>query len=143
MRSDIAAAAEQAEIVVVYLYAGVEGRASPPSWTISASHEAINAGADLVVVSHPGLPGGIETYEGKPIVYSLGNLVSDGHGLGGIETRQGMVLEVTLRGDTIVGLRLHGVVTGDDGRPRPMTDTEAATMLDRVWWLSDQLTANG
>jgi poly-gamma-glutamate synthesis protein (capsule biosynthesis protein) len=143
MRSDIAAAAEQAEVVIVYLYAGVAGRATPPSWTISAAHEAINAGADLVVVSHPGLPGGIEIYEGQPIVYSLGNLVSDSLGLGAVETRQGVILEVTLRGDTIVGLRAHGVVTGDDGRPRPMTDSETATMLNRVWWLSDQLSANG
>lgn len=143
MRSDIAAAANQAEIVVVYLYAGVKGRATPPSWTISAAHEAINAGADLVVVSHPGLPGGIEVYEDHPIVYSLGNIVGDDQSLRGIETRQGMILEVTVRGDTIVGLRVHGVVTGDDGRPRPMTDTETAMMLDRIWWLSDQLTANG
>jgi poly-gamma-glutamate synthesis protein (capsule biosynthesis protein) len=143
MRSDIAAAAERADIVVAYLYAGVAGRATPPSWTISAAHEAIDAGADLVVVSHPGLPGGVEVYEGHPIIYSLGNLVSDGHSLGGIETRQGIILDVTLRGETIVGLRFHGVVTGEDGRPRPMTDTETATMLNRVWWLSDQLSANG
>lgn len=141
LRADVEAATDEADIVVVYLTGGVAGRATPPAWTIAAAHEAVKAGADLVVVSHPGLPGAVETYQGKPILYSLGHLVSDG--LGGVETRQGIVAELTLRGETIVGLRLHGVVTGDDGRPRPMTDTETAMMLDRVWWLTDQLSANG
>ena len=35
----------------------------------------IDAGADLVVGSHPHVLQGMEYYEGKPIVYSLGNFV--------------------------------------------------------------------
>ena len=36
---------------------------------------AIDAGADLVIGSHPHVLQGIEYYKGKPIVYSLGNFI--------------------------------------------------------------------
>ena len=49
----------------------------------------IDAGADMVVGGHPHVTQGAEIYQGKPIVYSLGNFLfngfdtpSDGHGLG-------------------------------------------------------------
>ena len=41
---------------------------------------AVRAGADLVVGSHPHVPQGIEYYNGKPIVYSLGNFIFNSSG---------------------------------------------------------------
>ncbi|MFO1206231.1 MAG: CapA family protein [Burkholderiales bacterium] len=38
----------------------------------------IDAGADAVVGAHPHVTQEIESYRGKPIVYSLGNFVFDG-----------------------------------------------------------------
>lgn len=39
------------------------------------AHEAIDAGADLILGHHPHAIQGIEVYQGKPICYSLGNFV--------------------------------------------------------------------
>ena len=41
------------------------------------AHAAIDAGADLVLGGHPHVLQGIEYYKGRPIVYSMGNLVFD------------------------------------------------------------------
>src|SRR5690606_19979832 len=37
----------------------------------------IDVGADAVISHHPHVPGPYELYKGKPIVYSLGNLIFD------------------------------------------------------------------
>jgi poly-gamma-glutamate synthesis protein (capsule biosynthesis protein) len=39
------------------------------------AHEAVDAGADVVVVHGPHMPLGVEVYKGKPILYSLGNFI--------------------------------------------------------------------
>jgi poly-gamma-glutamate capsule biosynthesis protein CapA/YwtB (metallophosphatase superfamily) len=137
LRADIGAASKDADVVIAYLHLGATGRPNPPESAIEAARAAIDAGATLVVASHPGVAGGMEIYKGKPIVYSLGNLVADQ--MQSVETRQGVILEVTLRGDTIVQLRFHGVEIEDFNQPRLMTDAEEAALLDRIWQLSDQL----
>ena len=47
----------------------------PVDHQTSLSRQCIDAGADLVVGSHPHVLQGIEYYRGKPIVYSLGNFI--------------------------------------------------------------------
>jgi poly-gamma-glutamate synthesis protein (capsule biosynthesis protein) len=137
LRADIRAALEQADVVIPYLHIGVEDRQTTPDSAVEVAHAAIDAGAALVVATHPRVAGGMEIYKGRPIVYSLGSLVADQ--MQSVQTRQGLILEVTLRGATIVGLRFHGVEIEDFNRPRPMTGAEEAVLLDRVWWLSDLL----
>ena len=43
------------------------------------AHMIIDAGADCVIGHHPHVVQGIEVYNGKPIFYSLGNLVFGGN----------------------------------------------------------------
>ena len=49
----------------------------PNSYQIELSHKCIDEGADMVIGSHPHVIQPIETYNGKPIFYSLGNFVFD------------------------------------------------------------------
>ena len=44
---------------------------------IYGAHALIDAGADAVIGAHPHILQGIEYYEGKPIIYSLGNFWFD------------------------------------------------------------------
>ena len=44
---------------------------------ISSAHAYIDAGADAVIGTHPHILQGIEFYNGKPIMYSLGNFWFD------------------------------------------------------------------
>jgi poly-gamma-glutamate capsule biosynthesis protein CapA/YwtB (metallophosphatase superfamily) len=141
LRTDIKAAGTEADVVIVYLHIGDEDQETTPASAIEAAHAAIDAGATLVVATHPRVVGGMEIYKGQPIVYSLGSLVDDQ--MQSVQTRQGAILEVTLRGATIVGLRFHGVEIQDFNQPRPMTDAEEAALLDRIWRLSDRLAGKG
>jgi poly-gamma-glutamate capsule biosynthesis protein CapA/YwtB (metallophosphatase superfamily) len=61
----------------------------------------IDAGADLVVGTHPHVVQPVEEYNGRWIAYSLGNFVFDQKGPG---TRRGLMLEVKLSGNKIAGV---------------------------------------
>ena len=66
---------EVCDYVVVYVHWGIERAEHPEEYQRTMGRQYIDAGADLVVGSHPHVLQGIEYYEGKPIVYSLGNFV--------------------------------------------------------------------
>lgn len=63
------------KFVIVYVHWGVERDERPQEYQRTLAQQYINAGADLVIGSHPHVLQGIEYYKGKPIVYSLGNFV--------------------------------------------------------------------
>lgn len=65
------------DMIVVYFHYGNEYSRSPNEDQIAMSHEVIDAGADVVLGSHPHVTQGIEVYNGKPIFYSLGNFIFD------------------------------------------------------------------
>ena len=51
----------------------------PEEYQRSLGKQYIDAGADLVIGSHPHVLQGIEEYKGKNIVYSLGNFCFGGN----------------------------------------------------------------
>lgn len=63
------------DYVVVYVHWGIERKERPEEYQRSLGKQYIDAGADLVIGSHPHVLQGIEYYKGKPIVYSLGNFI--------------------------------------------------------------------
>lgn len=63
------------DYLVVLIHWGVEREEMPVDHQKSLGRQCIDAGADLVVGSHPHVLQGIEYYSGKPIVYSLGNFI--------------------------------------------------------------------
>lgn len=72
---EITIAREQADIVVVYLHWGLEKKEYPESYQRVMGQQFIDAGADVVIGSHPHVLQGFEYYNGKLIVYSLGNFI--------------------------------------------------------------------
>lgn len=66
---------ETCDYVVVYVHWGIERSERPEAYQRSLGQQYIDAGADLVIGSHPHVLQGIEYYKGKPIVYSLGNFI--------------------------------------------------------------------
>jgi len=68
-----------ADLVVFNYHWGIEG-AYHCNWTQRAiAHYCIDQGADLVIGHHPHVVQETETYKGKQIAYSLGNLVFGGN----------------------------------------------------------------
>lgn len=70
---------EGAQLVIVSFHWGNEKETIPDSNQTQLGHMAIDAGADLVVGHHPHVLQGIEKYNGKYIVYSLGNFCFGGN----------------------------------------------------------------
>ena len=66
---------QNCDYVVVYVHWGIEWAEHPEEYQRAMGKQYIDAGADLVVGSHPHVLQGIEYYKGKPIIYSLGNFV--------------------------------------------------------------------
>jgi poly-gamma-glutamate synthesis protein (capsule biosynthesis protein) len=68
-------AAASSDIVVVMVHWGVELEARPRGYQVEQAHRMIDAGADVIFGAHSHRLQPMENYRGRPIFYSLGNLV--------------------------------------------------------------------
>lgn len=66
-------ARENADYVIAYVHWGTENTYELEEVQLTTGKEYLDAGADIVIGAHPHCLQGIEYYNGKPIVYSLGN----------------------------------------------------------------------
>lgn len=67
--------AKEVDIVIVQVHTGLTNYHLPAPETRQLFRSLIDWGADAVIGHHPHVLQGMETYQGKPIYYSLGNLV--------------------------------------------------------------------
>ena len=79
MKDAIQSLKKKADVVIVYYHWGIERNYNPTQGQRDIAHATIDAGADMVVGSHPHVLEGIETYKGAPIVYSLSNFCFGGN----------------------------------------------------------------
>jgi poly-gamma-glutamate synthesis protein (capsule biosynthesis protein) len=106
--------AAASDIVVVMIHWGVELDPRPRAYEVRQAHRMIDAGADVIFGSHPHRLQPVENYRGRPIFYSLGNLVWPR--LTRV-TRTTAVAEVTVTPDgTIQGILLPAEIRSD-GHP--------------------------
>lgn len=75
LREDIDSVRDAVDLVVVSAHWGAEGESKPPAWCVDMGRKMIDLGADIVLGHHPHIPGSIEIYRSKPIIYSLGNFI--------------------------------------------------------------------
>jgi len=93
MRTAIAAAHKKADLVVLCLHWGNEYSAAPEAKTVSLGKALVDAGADLILGSHPHVVRPVRKYRGRYIVYSMGNFIS---GQEGRRTDLGILVRVTV-----------------------------------------------
>jgi poly-gamma-glutamate synthesis protein (capsule biosynthesis protein) len=91
--ADIRFARPLADLVVVCPHWGVEYASKPTREQVEIAHRMIDAGADLVVGSHPHVVQPLETYHDRWIAYSLGNFIFDQQNPA---THRGMLLQATV-----------------------------------------------
>jgi len=83
---------KQVDFLVVNYHWGDEYQDYPNEQQKRIAHLSIEAGADLIIGHHPHHAQTVEEYQGRPIFYSLGNLIFDQ--LWSEKTRQGMLVRV-------------------------------------------------
>ena len=72
-------ASTKSDYQIVYFHGGKEAIYEPEPWKIKATHQLVDAGADLVIGNHPHRLQPIEVYKGVNILYSLGNFCFGGN----------------------------------------------------------------
>ncbi|MGN0620887.1 MAG: CapA family protein [Porcipelethomonas sp.] len=77
--SQIAEYSESTDLQIVFFHGGTENVHQPDEYKIDYCRRFVDAGADLVVGSHPHVLQPLECYDGVNILYSLGNFVYGGH----------------------------------------------------------------
>ncbi len=80
VRADIAAARQQADIVLVSFHWGQEGKTELRDYQKQLGRAAIDAGAAAVIGHHPHVLQGVERYKHGVILYSLGNFAFGTYG---------------------------------------------------------------
>lgn len=103
MIEEIKKADSQCDYLAVFVHWGVEYEEYPEEYQREMARKYIDAGADLVVGCHPHVVQGLEYYNEKPIVYSLGNFIF------GKDIERSMLLGVVLKPEGGIELELFPV----------------------------------
>ena len=141
MISNIKAVEDQgAQIVIVSFHWGIERENYPTENQVNLAHSAIDNGADLVLGHHPHVLEGIEVYNGKNIVYSLGNFCFGGNS--NPADKDTMIFQQTftvengeLAADNVTNI-IPCSVSSESGynnyQPTPLEGDEAERVLGRI-----------
>mgnify|MGYP001609440752 CR=1 FL=1 len=115
--------------VVVLAHWGVEYESQHSTQQQQLAHAWIDAGADMVIGSHPHVIQDAEVYHGKPIFYSLGNLLFDQDW--SVATQQGMLIGGAF---TDEGVELFGLpMISKNFQPELARGTLKQALLKRLW----------
>lgn len=130
---DIGALRESCNLVVVGMHWGKESHCSPSEMQRRVGHAAIDAGADLVIGSHPHSLQGLEFYGDGLIAYSLGNFVFTGAS----PLLSGCILRITVSREGDAGqARVEEAALLPcwirDGRPEPSGEARLARQIGAV-----------
>ncbi|TMC22772.1 MAG: CapA family protein, partial [Chloroflexi bacterium] len=136
---DIAAARLRADLVIPFFHWGVEYTKDPTTTQQQAAHLAIDAGADMVLGSHPHWVQAIESYKGRLIIYCLGNFVFDQDW--SRQTLEGCMLHLYWRGTTLASIRFVPYLIEDRCQPNIVSQAAAVDIFERMWSGTDMLTS--
>lgn len=111
---DLAAVANQADIVIVYTHWGAEYQPRSNQVIQNQAHTFIDNGADLIIGSHPHVKQQVEEYHGKKIYYSLGNFVFDQYF--DPETQKGLLVGLEIAPDGTMSFKEIPIVLERSGQ---------------------------
>lgn len=133
-------AKKDSDLTVVMVHWSAEYTHDPSGEMKKLGHELIDAGADLIVGTHPHWTQGVEVYKGKLIAYSLGNFVFDQEW--SRETKEGLIMDSYIYKDKVLSVNLTPVLVEDYHRPRILDQKEGAPLMAAVWESSRKINPN-
>jgi len=107
---------DHADLVIPFMHWGWEDEGTPSERQRVFARRMLDAGAAMVVGSHPHVTQGAEIYRGKPIVYSLGNFLFNGFDTEATTT--GWLLEASVNKSGVTRWRTRVVRLAANGVPR-------------------------
>lgn len=139
MKREVRALKDQCDLVVVSFHWGKELGYAANGTQISYGRAAVDAGADLVLGHHPHVVSGIERYEGKYIVYSLGNFCFGGNR--NPKDKDSMIFQqrftvtpegIVDGGIEVIPCSISSVQNTNDYQPTPLTGERARRVLNKI-----------
>lgn len=106
-----------ADLVIPIMHWGWENERVANSRQRQLAHLMIDAGADAVIGGHPHVTQDVESYRGKPIVYSVGNFLIDS--LDNEPQTHGWVVKMELEKTGVTSWRTYAVHLDAGGVPHP------------------------
>jgi poly-gamma-glutamate synthesis protein (capsule biosynthesis protein) len=131
MEIDIKNAKTKADVVIPYFHWSAEYTHQPNEEMRNVAYRAIDAGATMVVGSHPHWVQGIEWYKDTLIAYSLGNFVFDQEQ--SLKTKQGAVLSTTFNGSKLTKADLIPIQIEEYYQPHILEGREAQSVLNNIY----------
>ena len=136
LENDLRNARERADLVLVSFHWGSEVTRQPDPFPQNLARLCIDAGADLVFGHHPHVLQGVEIYQGRPVIYSLGNFVFPTKWE---SNHYSAALEVRIKEGTWEKLIFHPVkLRFRAGDPVPARGEDLHKIVNRITGLSAQ-----
>lgn len=131
---------EGCDLILASCHWGVEREYYPEDYQKTLGRKCIDWGADLVIGHHPHVIQGIEEYEGKYIIYSLGNFCFGANR--NPEDKDCLIVQQTftfIDGEKqeetqlkVIPCSVSSVTNRNDYKPTPAEGEEAGRILDRL-----------
>jgi hypothetical protein len=132
----IQATRQVADVVIFMPHWGPEDMATPNGIQQNLAHQIVEAGADLVVGNHTHVVQGLQSIDGVPVFYGLGNFVFDQWRR---QNQQGIILIVTFKGSQLIDYQLIPTHVEGNGVVHIAGEEEAKEILDRIQEASQYL----
>lgn len=133
-----------AKIIIVHFHWGEERSYTPNKVQKALGRYTINSGADLVLGHHPHVVQGIEEYNGKFIVYSLGNFMFGGNK--NPSDKDTFVFQQTFylkdgkltdkKEINVIPFSISSVANRNNYQPTPMESTKANKLMQKLVQIS-------
>ena len=130
MTEDVKNVLPNVDVVIVVMHAGTEYEVAPTIQQQNFAHAAIDAGAKLVLGSHPHIVQPTEEYNDGFIIYSLGNFIFDQ--MWSQETMEGTMADCHFEGDVLKSVDFIPVIIENYNQPRLANEAEAEVILNRM-----------
>lgn len=131
---------QEVDLIIACCHWGVEREYFPENYQQSLGKKCIDWGADLVIGHHPHVLQGIEEYNGKYIVYSLGNFCFGANK--NPADKDCMIFQQTFtfvdgvklenKDIRVIPCSISSVKERNDFKPTPATGDEAQRIMDRI-----------
>ncbi len=133
-KESVEKAAAMADFTIIFIHWGQEYQAKPKASQVSLAHKLLDWGADAIIGSHSHWMQSVEIYDGKPVIYSLGNFIFDQDW--SAETNYGLMVGLTFD-DSLDQVEILPVKI-DKSQPTLLIGSKRQARLDRLAEISDK-----
>jgi len=136
IKEDIEKLRDQVDLLIVSLHWGYEESFYISPEQRQFAYRILGYGADMILGHHPHQFQGIEIYEGKPIIYSLGNFIFDQNDP---ENQESFIVEMKYVNNKLQSMYATPVRTMEKTQVVRPTGEDAAALLERQIRLCKEL----